>query len=88
MAVGFLLVLLWSKVTIQFIGYCSAILLLQIAVGGLGFGLHVWADWHGRADTLFQNILSGAPPFAPLLLPNLAILGFIGIVAMRRSLPS
>ena len=88
LAVGFLMVLLWSKVTIHFLRYCTAILLLQIAVGGLGFLLHAWADWHGNADTLLQNFIGGAPPFAPLLLPNLAILGFIGIVAMRRSLPT
>jgi hypothetical protein len=84
LAVGFLTVLLWSRVTLPFLGYCSAILLLQIAVGGLGFLLHAWADWHGSAGTMLQNFVSGAPPFAPLLLPNLAILGFIGIVAMRR----
>jgi hypothetical protein len=60
--------LLIEKQIFYAIGLFSlAILLLQIAVGALGFGLHVWADWHGRADTMFQNILSGAPPFAPRL---------------------
>jgi len=68
------------------LGHCGAVLLLQVLVGILGFVLHAWADLRGPSETLFQNIVSGAPPFAPLLLPNLAILGFIGIVAMRREL--
>jgi hypothetical protein len=88
LAVGFLAVSLASKATTAFLRYSAAVLIVQIAVGGLGFLLHGWADWHGPADTLFQNIVNGAPPFAPLLLPNLAILGFIGIVAMRRESPA
>ena len=55
-----------------------------MAVGANGFVLHAWADFHGLAGTLFENVVSGAPPFAPLLLPNLAILGLIGIVAKLR----
>jgi len=88
LAVGFLAVLLGSKTTTAFLRYSTTVLFLQMVVGGLGFLLHGWADWHGPADTLFQNIVNGAPPFAPLLLPNLAVLGFIGIVAMRRELPA
>ena len=88
LAVGFLSVLLFSKITTAFLRYCGAVLLLQMCGGRLGFLLHAWADLHGPSGTLFQNIVSGAPPFAPLLLPNLAILGFIGIVAMRRELPA
>jgi hypothetical protein len=86
LAVGFLWVLLFSRVTAAFLRHCGAVLLLQVLVGVLGFVLHAWADLRGPSETLFQNIVSGAPPFAPLLLPNLAILGFIGIVAMRREL--
>jgi hypothetical protein len=86
LAVGFLLVLTLSKPTISFLRHCAAAVVLQILVGALGFVLHAWADLHGPADTLFQNVIAGAPPFAPLLLPNLAILGFIGIVGMRREL--
>jgi hypothetical protein len=57
---------------------------LQIAVGVLGFGLHLNADIHGPASALFENVVSGPPPFAPLLLPNLSILGFIGMIAMAK----
>jgi hypothetical protein len=88
LAVGFLIVLLFSRedadASSAFPYWCSLILLLQMAVGALGFVLHAWADFHGRAGTLFENVVSGAPPFAPLLLPNLAILGLIGIVATLR----
>jgi hypothetical protein len=84
LAVGFLAVLLFSVSERAFLFWCSLVLLLQIAVGGLGFALHAWADLHGPAGTLFENVVSGAPPFAPLLLPNLSILGFIGIAARLR----
>jgi len=36
------------------------------------------------AGTLFENVIAGAPPLAPLLLPKLSILGFIGIAAVLR----
>jgi hypothetical protein len=84
LAIGFLLVLISSRLTSQFLRYCIGVLLLQVVVGGLGFLLHGWANFHGPAESLVRNIVSGAPPFAPLLLPNLAILGFIGIVALKR----
>jgi hypothetical protein len=84
LAVGFLTVLLFSLGQRAFLFWCSLILVLQMAVGGLGFVLHAWADFHGRGGTLFENIVAGAPPFAPLLLPNLSILGLIGIFAMLR----
>ena len=64
----------------------GGVLLVQILVGGLGFLLHVEADLHGPAGSFLENLISRAPPFAPLLLPNLSILGFIGILAMDRSI--
>jgi hypothetical protein len=84
LAVGFLIVLLVSTGQRTFLLWCSLVLLLQMAVGGLGFVLHAWADLHGPAGTLFENVVAGAPPFAPLLLPNLSILGLIGISAILR----
>lgn len=86
-AVGFLLALLLLDERRGFLWLTAGILFVQILVGGLGFLLHAWADWHGPAGSLFQNIVSGAPPFAPLLLPNLSLLGFIGILAMDRAIP-
>jgi hypothetical protein len=81
-AVGFLAALLFLDSGGRFVWLCAGILLLQIAVGVLGFGLHLHADLSGPASTLFGNVVAGAPPFAPLLLPNLSILGFIGMMAM------
>ena len=52
-----------------------------MAVGAAGFLLHLTAGLHGPSTSLYQNIIHGAPPFAPLLLPNLAILGLLGILA-------
>jgi hypothetical protein len=83
-AVGFLLALLLLDGRRDFLRFCAGVLFLQMIVGALGFALHAWADWHGPAGSLFENVVSGAPPFAPLLLPNLSILGFIGIEAMAR----
>ena len=34
--------------------------------------------------SFFQNVVDGAPPFAPLLLPNLMILGVIGLWVVGR----
>jgi hypothetical protein len=36
---------------------------------------------------VFEQVLSGAPPMAPLLFPNLVVLGCIGLWAMSRRLP-
>ena len=83
-AVSFLLALLLLDTGRSFVRLCAGILSLQMIVCALGFLLHAWADWHGPAGSFFENVVSGAPPFAPLLLPNLAILGFIGIVVMTR----
>ena len=85
-AVGFLLVLLLLDESHGFLWLCAGILFLQMLVGGLGFFLHLWADLHGLSGSLFENILAGAPPFAPLLLPNLSILGFIGILALDHQM--
>jgi hypothetical protein len=41
-----------------------------------------------RPQRLLSNIVSGAPPFAPLLLPNLAILGFLGLAASKNHQPA
>jgi hypothetical protein len=82
LAVGFLLLLLVVPRNPSYLSICAAILLLQMAVGVAGFLLHFAADLHGPSTSLYQNIIQGAPPFAPLLLPNLAILGLIGILAL------
>ena len=80
-AVTFLLMLFFSTPTSRYLAICAFVLLLQALVGVAGFALHFDADLHGVSRSLFQNIVNGAPPFAPLLLPNLALLGWIGLWA-------
>jgi hypothetical protein len=63
---------------------CVVILVLQDLVGSAGFLLHIRADLHGPSQRLLSNIISGAPPFAPLLLRNLAILGSLGLVGSKK----
>ena len=81
LAVGFLFTLLVSDTPPGFRRLCSSVLLLQVLVGMLGFGFHFWADLHGPAGRLIDNLLSGAPPFAPLLLPNLSLLAWLALRA-------
>ena len=83
-AIGFLVPLIAFETTARYLWLTAGVLFCQILVGGLGFVLHFRADLHGPAGTLFENVVNGAPPFAPLLLPNLSILGFLGIVASLR----
>jgi hypothetical protein len=54
-------------------------------MGCPGFLLHLFADLHCPSRNLFGNVISGPPLFAPLLLPNLAILGFLGLDAYERN---
>jgi hypothetical protein len=54
----------------------------ECAVGTLGFGFHVQADWHGVGRTFFERLVYGAPVFAPLLFANCALLGAIGVWEM------
>jgi hypothetical protein len=83
-AVGFLLTLLVSDTPPGFRRLCTYVPLLQALVGALGFVLHFWADLHGPGGRLLDNLLSGAPPFAPLLLPNLSILAWIALHAQSE----
>lgn len=82
LAVGFLLTLLLLPATRAFLWLCVLVLLIQMFVGGLGFILHVIADRQGPSLSLYQNVINGAPSFAPLLLPNLATLGLLSILAL------
>ena len=85
LAVGFLAVLFFVPLTERYLKACSLVLLLQGAVGLAGFVFHAEADLHGPSRSFFQNIINGAPPFAPLLLPNLMVLGLIGLLVVRRA---
>ena len=82
-AVGFLLVPLMMRVTGRYLWLCAAVLGVQAVVGVLGSALHVWADVRKPGADLFEKILSGAPPMAPLLFPNLVLLTLIALWQLR-----
>jgi hypothetical protein len=87
LAVGFLLLPFVVSVTTSYLAVCAGVLLLQVPVGLLGFFFHARADFYGPSKSLFENVLNGAPPMAPLLLPNLVLLGLIALWTYGRSLP-
>jgi hypothetical protein len=84
LAIGFLTVPLILRVNQNFFTLAFAVLALQILVGLAGFVLHLEADLRAAGNSLFEKIVHGAPVFAPLLFPNLAILAAIGLWALRR----
>lgn len=78
-AIGFLIVPLAMRIDAGYLRLCAAVLLGQAVVGAVGFGLHARSDLRQPGATLFERILSGAPPMAPLLFPNLVALGLIAL---------
>jgi hypothetical protein len=53
-------------------------------VGVAGFAFHLLADVRQPGATLFERLITGAPPGAPLLFPNLVVLGLIALWALRN----
>ncbi len=86
-ATGFLLVPFLVPVTRRFLDACCAVLLLQAGVGVLGFWFHLRANLLEPGHNLFDKAVNGAPPFAPLLFPNLVALAWIGLWALTPHLP-
>lgn len=85
-AVGFLAVPLFMRISRQYIDLCAAILLLE---AGVGFGVLFCTLRAICADHPFTpsiNFIYGAPPMAPLLFPNLMVLGIIGLWQLRTSI--
>ena len=82
LATGFLLVPLVLTVTRRFLDVCLVVMLTQALVGILGFGFHVEANLVGPGHDLFDKLVNGAPPMAPLLFPNLVGLALIGMWAL------
>ena len=62
------------------------VLLLEAAVGVWGFLLHALSNLRGPSIHAFDNFVYGAPPLAPLLFPNLVVLGLIGLWRFRQTL--
>jgi hypothetical protein len=88
LAVGFLLVPFLVQVDRAYVTTCGALMIVQGAVGLLGFYYHVAADLHGPSPSRMDDFIYGAPAMAPLLFPNLALLTVIGLLAWRRRLPT
>ncbi|MFZ0816764.1 MAG: hypothetical protein WAM78_14660 [Candidatus Sulfotelmatobacter sp.] len=78
-AVGFLVTPLLVRVRRQFLLLCAFLLFLESLVGVWGFLLHAARNLHGPSVHPLANLVYGAPPLAPLLFPNLAVLGIIGL---------
>lgn len=85
LAVGFLIVPFFTSVTGAYIRLAALVLLVQAIVGVLGFGFHTAAIVHQSGATLLERIVSGAPPMAPLLFPNLVVLGLIALWVLAQS---
>jgi hypothetical protein len=84
-AIGFLIVPLLMPVSRPYIDLCAAILLLEAAVGLWGFVLHASGNLRGPSIHPFDNFIYGAPPMAPLLFPNLMVLGMIALWQLRHT---
>jgi hypothetical protein len=87
-AIGFLLVPFLVPVNHSFLALCGLIMLIQAAVGLLGFYYHTGANLRGPSASLFDDFVYGAPAMAPLLFPNLALLAGIGLWILRRHVRS
>lgn len=59
----------------------GAMLVAQVAVGLAGFALHTSANLGRTMPTWWENVLYGAPAFAPLLFADLAALAALGLLA-------
>ncbi len=81
--VGFLTVPLVKQVERQFIDLVGLVLLLEALVGVWGFVLHAKGNLAGPSIHAFDNFIYGAPPMAPLLFPNLMVLGMIAVWRLR-----
>ena len=83
-AIGFLCVPLLIRVSRLFVDLSAAILVIEAGVGLWGFVLHTTANLEGPSVHAFDNFVYGAPPMAPLLFPNLMVLGIIGLWQLRN----
>ncbi len=72
-ACGFLAAALWID-SQPFQWLTLGVMGVQALVGLLGFVLHVAANLDPAGPGLYEQFVYGAPAFAPLLFPNLAIL--------------
>ncbi len=86
-ATGFLLIPLAITVTRRFLDVCLMVMLGQAFVGALGFWFHMRANLVEPGAGMFDKLVNGAPPMAPLLFPNLVGLALIGLWALIPHVP-
>ena len=84
-AIGFLCVPLLMRVSRLFIDVSAAVLILEAGLGLWGFVLHTMGNLQGPSLHAFDNFIYRAPPMAPLLFPNLMVLGIIGLWQLRNN---
>ncbi|HVT99336.1 MAG TPA: hypothetical protein VHE33_17670 [Acidobacteriaceae bacterium] len=87
LAVGFLAVPLLARVTRRYLDWCMLVMFAQALVGVLGFWFHLRANLVEPGHSLFDKLVNGAPPMAPLLFPNLVALAWIGLWALIPHVP-
>jgi hypothetical protein len=85
-AIGALFVPFVMEVGVAYLKLCAGVLGVQGLIGVLGSGVHLAADLRQPGSSLFEKILTGAPPLAPLLFPNLVLLAWIALwtLAVRQ----
>jgi len=81
-AIGFLSAPFLARVNRRYLVVCAFVMFAQGLVGALGFAFHVVADVKGPSAHMLQNFIDGAPPFAPLLFPNIMVLALIALWAL------
>jgi hypothetical protein len=86
-ATGFLIIPLLLTVTRRFLDLCLVVMLGQALVGVLGFWFHMRANLVEPGHNIFDKLVNGAPPMAPLLFPNLVGLALIGLWALIPHIP-
>ena len=79
LASGFLLVALVRPADVALRRASAGVLVIQVLVGLAGFALHLRADLGAPGVGLSDQILYGAPPFAPLLFADLAVLAGVAL---------
>ena len=79
LAVAYLVTLFTRDTNRAFLRAGYWLLGFEAVVGVAGLGLHVEPLLHASRAGLAEKFLYGAPVFAPLLFPNLALLGALGL---------
>ena len=78
-AVGFLFMCLIRTSDRGLLRATLWVMAVQVVVGILGFGFHLAADLGRPGSSFADDILYGAPPFAPLLFADIAVLAALAL---------